>query len=27
VVFVRNGHHRRVVRGESPEDVASRDLV
>lgn len=27
VVFVRDGHHRRVVRGESPEDVAARDLV
>jgi diaminopimelate decarboxylase len=27
VVFVRDGHHRRVVRGESPEDVTRLDLV
>lgn len=25
VVFVRDGHHRRVVRGESPEDVSRLD--
>jgi diaminopimelate decarboxylase len=27
VVFVRDGHHRRVVRGESAEDVARLDLA
>jgi diaminopimelate decarboxylase len=27
VVFVRDGHHRRVVRGETAEDVARLDLV
>jgi diaminopimelate decarboxylase len=27
VVFVRNGHHRCVVRGESPEDVMRLDVV
>ena len=27
VVFVRNGHHRRVVRGESADDVTRLDLV
>jgi diaminopimelate decarboxylase len=27
VVFVREGHHRRVVRGESAEDVARLDLL
>jgi hypothetical protein len=25
-VFVRDGHHRRVVRGESAEDVTRLDL-
>ena len=27
VVFVRHGHHRRVVRGESPDDVMRLDLM
>jgi diaminopimelate decarboxylase len=27
VVFVRNGHHRRVVRGESADDVTRLDVV
>ncbi len=27
VIFARDGHHRRVVRGETPEDVAQRDLA
>jgi diaminopimelate decarboxylase len=27
VVFARDGHHRRVVRGETPEDVIARDLA
>jgi diaminopimelate decarboxylase len=27
VVFVRDGHHRRVVRGESAEDVVRLDIV
>ncbi|MEA2687627.1 MAG: diaminopimelate decarboxylase, partial [Candidatus Eremiobacteraeota bacterium] len=27
VVFVRNGHHRRVVRGESADDVMRLDVV
>ena len=27
VVFVRDGHHRRVVRGESADDVVRLDLV
>jgi diaminopimelate decarboxylase len=27
VVFVRDGHHRRVVRGETADDVARLDLV
>ncbi|HYZ17089.1 MAG TPA: diaminopimelate decarboxylase, partial [Candidatus Acidoferrum sp.] len=27
VVFVRNGHHRRVVRGESADDVSRLDVV
>jgi diaminopimelate decarboxylase len=27
VVFVRDGHHRRVVRGESAEDVTRLDIV
>ena len=27
VVFVRDGHHRMVIRGESAEDVAARDAV
>jgi diaminopimelate decarboxylase len=27
VIFVRDGHHRRVVRGETAEDVARLDLV
>jgi diaminopimelate decarboxylase len=27
VVFVRDGHHRMVIRGESAEDVAQRDVV
>ena len=27
VVFVRDGHHRLVIRGESAEDVAQRDVV
>ncbi len=26
LVFVRDGHHRRAARGESPEDVARLDL-
>jgi len=26
-VFVRDGHHRRVVRGESAEDVTRLDVV
>ncbi|HTJ28146.1 MAG TPA: diaminopimelate decarboxylase [Candidatus Limnocylindria bacterium] len=27
VIFVRSGHHRRVVRGETAEEVARRDLL
>ena len=27
VVFVRDGHHRRVVRGESPDDVVRLDVI
>jgi diaminopimelate decarboxylase len=27
VVFVRNGHHRRVVRGESADDVTRLDVI
>ncbi|MDB5029226.1 MAG: diaminopimelate decarboxylase [Candidatus Eremiobacteraeota bacterium] len=27
VVFVRNGHHRRVIRGESAADVMRLDIV
>jgi diaminopimelate decarboxylase len=27
VVFARDGHHRRVVRGETPDDVIARDFA